>query len=63
MTHENCRVRSFRFSRETSLEALFVVDRLNTEKLIEKAEEEGEIVVCSRWAESAGLTPGSVDLR
>ena len=42
------------FHERTILEALFVVDRLNTEKLIEKAEAEGKIVVCSRWAESAG---------
>jgi dTMP kinase len=35
------------------LEALFVVDRALTEKRIIKAESEGQIVVCSRWVESA----------
>lgn len=38
----------------TILEALFVVDRLHTEKLIDGEIKAGNIVVCSRWAESAG---------
>lgn len=39
----------------TILESLFVTDRLHTEKMIERAETEGNIVVCSRWAESASV--------
>lgn len=44
---------SLGYDEARRLEALFVVDRLLTEQKIAKAEKDGDIVVCSRWVESA----------